>query len=128
MQHLEYELQKAVCRYLSYQYSEVEYMSDTIANLKLTMQQASRNKAIQKNGFKCPDLIILEPRSGYHGLFIELKLETPFKKDGSIKASKNDHLKGQFETIEKLNEKGYLACFSWGFEMTKEIIDNYLKQ
>lgn len=128
MQHLEYELQKAVCKYLSYQYSEVEYMSDTIANLKLTMQQASRNKAIQKNGFKCPDLIILEPRNGYHGLFIELKLETPFKKDGSIKASKNDHLKGQLETIERLNSKGYFACFTWGFDMTKEIIDNYLKQ
>jgi len=128
MQHLEYELQKAVCRYLSYQYSEVEYMSDTIANLKLTMQQASRNKAIQKNGFKCPDLIILEPRNGYHGLFIELKLETPFKKDGSIKASKNDHLKGQLETIERLNSKGYFACFGVGFEDTKEIIDNYLKQ
>lgn len=128
MQHLEYELQKAVCRYLSYQYSEVEYMSDTIANLKLTMQQASRNKAIQKNGFKCPDLIILEPRNGYHGLFIELKLETPFKKDGKIKASKNDHLKGQLETIERLNSKGYFACFGVGFEQTKEIIDNYLKQ
>lgn len=128
MQHLEFELQKAVCRYLSYQYSEVEYMSDTIANLKLTAQQASRNKAIQKNGFKCPDLIILEPRNGYHGLFIELKLETPFKKDGSIKASKNDHLKGQLETIDKLKEKGYFACFGVGFEQTKEIIDNYLKQ
>lgn len=127
MKHLEFILQKAVCRYLSYQY-DVEYMSDTIANLKLTAQQASRNKAIQKNGFKCPDLIILEPRNGYHGLFIELKLETPFKKDGSIKASKDDHLKGQLETIEKLNAKGYLACFSWGFDMTKEIIDNYLKQ
>ena len=94
MQHLEFDLQKAICRYLSYQYPDVEYMSDTIANLKLTAQQASRNKAIQKNGFKCPDLIILEPRNGYHGLFIELKLETPFKKDGSIKASANDHLKG----------------------------------
>jgi hypothetical protein len=103
-------------------------MSDTIANLKLTLQQASRNKSIQKNGFKCPDLIILEPKNGFHGLFIELKLETPFKKDGQIKASKNDHLKGQLETIEKLNAKGYSACFSWGFDMTKEIIDNYLRQ
>jgi hypothetical protein len=128
MKHLEYELQKSICRYLSCQYPDVEYMSDTIANLKLTLQQASRNKSIQKNGFKCPDLIILEPKNGFHGLFIELKLETPFKKDGQIKASKNDHLKGQLETIEKLNAKGYSACFSWGFDMTKEIIDNYLRQ
>jgi hypothetical protein len=128
MKHLEYDLQKSNCRYLSYQYPDVEYMSDTIANLKLTAQQASRNKSIQKNGFKCPDLIILEPRNGFHGLFIELKLDTPFKKDGTIKASKHDHLKGQLETIEKLNDKGYNACFSWGFDMTKGIIDDYLKQ
>jgi hypothetical protein len=128
MKHLEYDLQVAVCRYLSYQYPDVEYMSDTIANLKLTQTQASRNKKIQKNGFKCPDLIIFEPRNNFFGLFIELKLETPFKKDGTIKASANDHLKGQLETIEKLNAKNYYAVFSWGFDMTKEIIDNYLNQ
>jgi hypothetical protein len=128
MKHLEYDLQVAVCRYLSYQYKEVEYLSDTIANLKLTQTQAIRNKKIQKNGFKCPDILILEPKNNFCGLFIELKLESPFKKDGTIKASTNDHLKGQLETIEKLNAKNYKACFSWGFDMTKEIIDNYLNQ
>lgn len=126
MKHLEYDLQVAVCRYLSYQYPDVDYMSDTIANLKLSKTQASRNKKIQKNGFKCPDLIIFEPRNNFSGLFIELKLQSPFKKDGQIKASTNDHLKGQLETIEKLKAKGFSAHFSWGFDMTKEIIDNYL--
>ena len=128
MKHLEYDLQVAVCKYLSYQYQDILFCSDTIANLKLTKTQAIRNKKIQKNGFKCPDILILEPRNNFSGLFIELKLETPFKKDGAIKASDKDHLKGQLETIEKLNKKGYLAHFSWSFEMTKEIIDNYLKQ
>jgi hypothetical protein len=126
MKHLEYDLQVAVCRYLSYQYPDVDYMSDTIANLKLSKTQASRNKKIQKNGFKCPDILIFEPRNNFSGLFIELKLQSPFKKDGQIKASTNDHLKGQLETIENLNKKGYSAHFSWGFDMTKEIIDNYL--
>ena len=128
MKHLEYELQVAVCRYLSYQYPDVDFMSDTIANLKLSKTQSVRNKKIQKNNFKCPDILILEPRNNFSGLFIELKLETPFKKDGTIKASAKDHLKGQYETIQKLNQKGYSAHFSWGFDMTKEIIDNYLKQ
>ena len=113
MKHLEYDLQVAVCRYLSYQYPDVDYMSDTIANLKLSKTQAGRNKKIQKNGFKCPDLIIFEPRNNFSGLFIELKLQSPFKKDGQIKASTNDHLKGQLETIENLNKKGYSAHFSW---------------
>ena len=123
----EFELQSAICRYLSYQYSEVLFLSDTIASLKLTPAQANRNKKIQKFGFSCPDLLILEPRNGYNGLFIELKVETPFKKNGEIKASKDDHLKNQLEAINKLNEKGYMAVFSWNFQMTKEIIDNYLK-
>jgi hypothetical protein len=123
----EFELQSAICRYLSYQYSEVLFLSDTIASLKLTPAQANRNKKIQKFGFSCPDLLILEPRNGYNGLFIELKVETPFKKNGEIKASKDDHLKNQLEAINKLNEKGYMVVFSWGFDMTKDIIDNYLK-
>jgi hypothetical protein len=123
----EFELQSAICRYLSYQYGEVLFLSDTIASLKLTPAQANRNKKIQKFGFSCPDLLILEPRNGYNGLFIELKVETPFKKNGEIKASKDDHLKNQLEAINKLNEKGYMAVFSWGFDMTKDIIDNYLK-
>jgi hypothetical protein len=99
-----------------------------VANVKLTGPQQNRNKAIQKAGFKCPDLLILEPRGGYAGLFIELKTETPYKKDGfSIKASKNDHLKGQLESLTLLSKKGYFATFSWSFEMTKQIIDNYLE-
>lgn len=123
----EFELQSAICRYLSYQYGEILFLSDTIASLKLTPAQANRNKKIQKFGFSCPDLLILEPRNGYNGLFIELKVETPFKKNGEIKASKDDHLKNQLEAINKLNEKGYKAVFSWEFDMTKDIIDNYLK-
>ena len=123
----EYDLQVAICQYLNFQYGEILYLSDTIASLKLTPAQASRNKKIQKFGFSTPDLLILEPRNGYSGLFIELKVETPFKKNGEIKASTNDHLKNQLESIEKLKAKGYFCCFSWGFDMTKEIMDNYLK-
>jgi hypothetical protein len=127
MKHDEYELQRQISWYLHVQYYDVLFLSDTIANLKLTKMQAIRNKRIQKEGFKTPDLLILEPRNGYSGLFIELKIATPFKKDGQIKASTKDHLKGQLESIEKLNQKGYKACFAVGFEETKKIIDDYLK-
>jgi hypothetical protein len=127
MKHDEYELQKQISWYLHVQYHDVLFLSDTIANLKLTKMQAIRNKKIQKEGFKTPDLLILEPRNGYSGLFIELKIDTPFKKDGTIKASTNNHLKGQFESIELLKKKGYKACFAVGFDETKEIIDDYLK-
>ena len=126
MQHLEYELQKSVARYLCYQYPDVVFLSDTIASLRLTPQQAKRNELIQKNRFKCPDILILEPTDKYFGLFIELKIETPFKKDGTIKASQKDHLVNQYESLLNLKSKGYYACFSWGFDMTKQIIDDYM--
>lgn len=121
----EYDLQKKVCRYLDLQYPKAMYMSDTIASVKLTMPQNVRNSAIQKKGFKCPDVIIFEPRGNYHGLFIELKVKSPFKLNGELYADK--HLEGQQNTIDDLNEKGYYACFSWGFDMTKKVIDDYMK-
>jgi len=125
MKHKEFDLHKAVCKYLNVQYPEILFMSDTIASVKLTMGQAKRNKDIQKQGFKTPDLIIFEPRNGYNGLFIELKIDSPFKKDGTIYS--NEHLEGQAKTIDDLKQRGYYATFSWGFDMTKQIIDNYLK-
>ena len=109
------------------QFPKALYLSDTVASIKLTIPQQVRNKAIQKVGFKCPDLMILDPRNGYSGLFIELKIDTPFKKDGKIKASQKDHLKGQQETLMQLQIRGYKTCFSWGFKMTKQIIDDYFK-
>lgn len=126
MKHTEFHLQKAVCQYLNNQYPDVLFLSDTVANLKLTIPQQARNKVIQKSGFKCPDLIVLEPKGNYSGLFIELKIETPFKKNGQIKS--NEHLKGQLETIQKLNNKKYKALFAWSFEQAKNEIDNYLKK
>jgi hypothetical protein len=125
LQHKEYHLQKAICNYLELQYPKAVFLSDTVANVKLTAPQQVRNKAIQKRGFKCPDLLILEPRRGYAGLFIELKTETPFKKNLEIKASKNDHLKDQLASLRDLSKKGYLAEFAWSFDMAKQIIDNY---
>lgn len=126
MRHPEYELQKAVCKYLDLQYRNVLYLSDTVASIQLTKPQQARNKAIQKQGFKCPDLLILEPRKGYAGLLIELKVITPFKKNGEIKASQNDHLKLQHETLIALSCKGYKTCFAWSFDMVKAIIDDYM--
>lgn len=123
-QQLEYHLQKQVCQYIAIQYPQLLFLSDTIASCNLTMQQAVRNKAIQKEGFKTPDLVIFQPNANYNGLLIELKVESPYKKDGSLYTS--EHLKSQNATIENLNKCGYYACFSWGFDMTKKIIDDYL--
>lgn len=120
----EFELQCAVCRYISIQYKDVMFASDTIASLYLTIPQKARNKKIQKDGFHCPDVMIFEPKGKYNGLFIELKVVSPFKKDGTLK--KNEHLENQQRTINDLKSKGYFAIFATGFEEAKNIIDLYM--
>ncbi len=124
-QQKEYNLQKNIITWLKHQYPDVFFISDTVASIKLTPQQQIRNKAIQCQKFSCMDLMIFEPVGKYHGLCIELKTETPFKKDGTIKS--NDHLKKQWDSICEMKSKGYYACFSWDFLSTIKLIKNYLK-
>ena len=124
MKHPEYDLQVWICKYLRLKYPKVYFMSDTIANIKLTMSQAGRNKAIQCDGFKCPDIIIFEPRKGYHGLFIELKVKSPYLNTGKLSTVK--HTQEQGKTINRLNYMGYKALFSWDYDQTIQIIDEYL--
>jgi hypothetical protein len=71
-------------------------------------------------------LIILEPKGKFHGLCIELKIKSPFKKNGEL--LKNEHLEGQQKSIFDLQQKGYFAKFSVGFDETKELIDWYMSQ
>lgn len=123
-QQPEFKLQRQACAYLRIQYPRVNFMTDTIASVKLTEAQATRNASVQKRGFKTPDLIVFAPRGKYHGLFIELKTKTPFKKDGTL--LENAHLKAQEQTIKGLQADGYCAQFSWEFEDVKKLIDWYL--
>lgn len=121
----EFILQKQICQWLSLQYPHILFLSDTVASVKLTTPQAIRNKSIQKVGFKTPDLIIFFPNKHYSGLFLELKAESPYKKDGTL--FKNEHLEAQQKSINELNCLGYYACFSWGFNKTEKIITDYLQ-
>ena len=96
------------------------------------MQQAVRNKAIQKAGFKCPDILILEPykKDGeiiYGGLFIELKTESPYLKKDPTVLKANPHIEAQMETIKKLKKKGYYAVMLWHYDEITALIDAYLK-
>jgi hypothetical protein len=124
MNHYEYILQKAVCKHLEKEYPEVLFLSDTIASLQLTVPQKVRNKAIQKEGFKCPDLLILEPNKFYKGLFIELKIKSPFKKNGELYS--DEHLEGQQKSMNELMSKGYLCFFKWEFDDIKALIKWYM--
>jgi hypothetical protein len=122
----EKELHRQVCTYLKYQYPDMLFNTDLSGAFRLTIGQAKALKKLRSNkGW--PDIQICEPRNGYHGLFIELKAS-----DVKMKKVKSDewltpHIQEQAEMLEKLRQRGYCAEFSIGFDMTKTIIDNYLK-
>lgn len=119
----EYELSKQVATYLRLQYPNVLFHYD-LAGLNLSRTQAGMMKSIQgERGY--PDLFVAHPKNGWSGLFIELKTETPLKKNGDIKT--NDHLKEQLNFHSKLTRVGYKAGFGVGFSECKQIIDDYLK-
>jgi hypothetical protein len=118
-------LHRQVCTYLKLQYPSIIFNSDLSGATKLTINQATQMKALRSSkGF--PDIVIYEPRGIYHGLFIELK------KEGTKLFNKKyepatDHLKEQFDMMNKLSAKGYSCHFAIGFESAKKILDEYLQ-
>jgi hypothetical protein len=118
-------LHRAVCDYIRLQYPSVLFNSDLAGATKLTIGQAVAIKNLRSNrGW--PDIFIAEPRHGYHGLFIELKKEGVklFKKNGD---PIDDHVAEQIKMSELLFKRRYVVKFAIGFDLTKEIIDDYLK-
>lgn len=119
----EKSLQRGVCDYLRYQYPKILFNSD-MSGIRLTIGQAVQAKSLRSNdGF--PDIMIYEPKEGYHGLFIELKREGEriFKKDGT---PATPHITEQEYCLNLLRVRNYKAEFAIGFNKAKELIDDYL--
>ena len=106
-------VQKAVIDYIKYQYPYVLYCASA-GGVRTSMKQAIKMKA---TGYVkgVPDLQIFESVNNYHGLLIE------------IKDVKGVVSKEQKEWIKKLNDRGYYATYSKGFEATIKVIDDYFK-
>lgn len=139
----EEKLHKQIVDYIKAQYSNIVFNTD-MSGIKLTKGQASKAKELRSdNGF--PDIVIYEPQSDnsypwetYNGLFLEVKKETPYRKDGKLHKMTRyktvggikvpyDHLKRQSELHERLEDRNFMCRFVWSFEMAKELIDDYLK-
>ena len=108
----EYQLQKAVCKYLDL--NNVLYCGSMGGQYQQHFSQRikSRNSGYKK-GF--PDLFIYEPRGDYLGLAIELKV------------GYNKPTNEQLAWIEELNERGYMAKVCKGIDETINTINNYLE-
>lgn len=123
----EESIQIQVCTYLKYQYPDLIWVCDYAAGIRLNIGQAVKAKKLRScRGL--PDIMIFAANDKllWHGLFLELKTVTPYKKNGELKAG--DHLKEQFEVITRLKKAGYLAMFIVGFDEAKNVIDNYLRK
>lgn len=123
----ELELQAQVADYIRLQYPDVIFHSDFGSGIKLTMGQAIKQKRLNGGRRAWPDMLLAEPKSGYHALFIELKREGVriFKQDGKLVS--DEHIREQFDMLADLRQRGYAAEFGIGFEGTKKLIDDYMK-
>ncbi len=136
MKQLEARLSEKVSEFLQKQYPKVIYRFD-IADLKLTMPQAVRNKKLQGDRKGYPDLFIAKPSKGFHGLYIELKKDKSevFKKDGTYrvkwvyknKVKQYDHIQEQVKMHERLRAEGYHVVWGFGLDDTIEKIRDYMK-
>ena len=119
----EYYEHSQVCQFLKLQYPDIIFTSD-LSGVRLPVGLAVKVSRL-KSDRGIPDLLIFEPRNGYHGLFIEMKRtgEKLLKKDGSFKS---DHLKEQCDLHIRLRSKGYYCEFAAGFDEAKKIIENYM--
>lgn len=151
----ESELQEAVARYLVYHYPDVMFHSDFGAGIKLTKNQAARQKRQNGGRSKWPDMFIAQGRvfheeyEGYGGtktedghiefgcsncdgeVWISLGLFLELKKEGTHLKKKNgdwatEHIAEQAKALEKLRKRGYCAEFAVGFAEAKKIIDEHL--
>lgn len=113
----------SICEWIKIQYPSIIFTSDP-SGLRLPIGQAMK-LARMRSGSKLPDIWIPEPAGQYHGLFLEVKAETPFKKDGTLYA--NEHIKEQAIMIGRLEAKGYRAMFVWSLEQAIIEVRKYLK-
>ncbi|NOQ31759.1 MAG: hypothetical protein GQ570_11615 [Helicobacteraceae bacterium] len=124
--YLEKDLEDDVSEFLQTKYKKVLYRFDAVAGLKLSIGQANRIKklhGVNNRGFV--DLTIFESNRYYHALMIELKITTPYLKDGKT-LKKDKHLKEQSDYHQKLRDKGYAVYFATGLKECIEIIDEYM--
>ncbi len=120
-------LHKSIVRYLNFLsnvHGEILYTSDLSGIFIKNKNYAGRIAQLRRRK-GIPDLLIFEPRKGYHGLFIEIKAagKSPFKKNGDLKAG--SHLREQFEYITELNNRGFYAAFATGIDEAMKIINDY---
>lgn len=122
-------IQKQVCSYLRMQYAHVIFRTDFTAGRIVLSANQGRQYAALQSGRAFPDLLILEPSRGFHGMLLELKKDgtTIILKTGARKGklTSDAHIQEQAKVINDLRHKGYYANFAVGYDSAVKQIDWY---
>lgn len=118
----EEQLHKQICEYIKLQYPKEIFNTDA-SGLRLSIGMAKKMKHLRScRGI--PDIVLYYSKNGYQSLFLEVKKETPFKKNGDLK--KSEHLHEQRDVMQRLTAKGFRCSFVWTFKQAKELIDKHI--
>ena len=126
MKREEKRIASALAKWLFSKHRDQVWRLDSAADMKMTIGQARQNKILNPHrGY--PDFFLLNAKSGFNGLYIEIKTSSKevYKLNGEIR--KNLHIQEQDFMLRILEKKGYKAVFGFGLNHCKEIIENYLK-
>lgn len=101
------------------------YFFNSFQGMRLNFGQIK--KAKKTGGLKTglPDFIFLKNNGVYSGLFIELKKESPYLKNGELRT--DEHLELQRDVLEQLKLEGHYACFVWSLDQFKKIVTDYME-
>jgi hypothetical protein len=115
-----------LCNYIRTNYPDAIFTTD-LSGVRLPMGLAKKCKPL-KSGRGIPDLLILCPLNGWHGLLIEVKTadaDQALLKNGQPRA--DAHLNEQLHTIQQLRTLDYFACFVHGFAAGRRAIEDYFR-
>lgn len=122
----EAELQVQAANYLRRCYPQVLFHHDAHSAVQVHIQTAQHAKA--KGVMKgWPDLMVMRPRGGYAGLFVELKKPGLRLYKVRSGAPYNEHFSTQLAVHEELREAGYAVEVAQSLTSFKQIIDNYMQ-
>ena len=125
MQKQEEQIHIALCKYIQLQYPGVIFTTES-SGLRLTMRAAVVAKQCRNPKTGWCDIIVLEPKGGYHGLLIEVKKDESqlLTKKGVPKTDKHNLEQQSF--ARKVDAKGYRYLYACGLDMGIEIINDYM--
>ncbi len=113
---LEHEEQVTLLEWFDLQYPALRKRMAAVPNAgKMNATIGKRmNREGRRKGY--PDLQLLVPHNGYHGLIIEMK-----RQDGGEVSPE------QMDWLEWLAQMGYKVAVCAGFEAAKQVVSDYLR-